>query len=200
MSPLFEQGKDGLGKARQVAAERLRARIPGRRSGASAAAGRTTGRAHAAARRAETVTEKVISRARRGAKDGIERAQGAKRQRRKKRLAAATAATAAGAAGGAGAYFLSPEEGKRRRDVLRGRVMSLFSRGQEPNDEALADRVRSEIFRPAEAPKGSVNVNVENGVVYLRGDAEDDKQIRKLVEDAQSVDGVRGVKNLVTTS
>ena len=34
----------------------------------------------------------------------------------------------------------------------------------------LAERVKSELFRPADAPKDSVNVSVESGVVYLRGE------------------------------
>jgi osmotically-inducible protein OsmY len=65
------------------------------------------------------------------------------------------------------------------------------------NDAGLAKKVESEIFRPADAPKDKVDVNVEEGVVYLRGQVEDGESIRTLVEAAGKVDGVKGVKNLL---
>jgi osmotically-inducible protein OsmY len=136
---------------------------------------------------------------------------------------------AAGAAGLAAGYFLDPDSGKRRRHVARDRALALIRRGadrirreteyragqvegkvegakseSEPekpaaNDQALAERVKSEIFRPADAPKDSVNVNVENGVVYLRGEVKQPDAIEKLVKEAGAVDGVRGVANLLQT-
>jgi osmotically-inducible protein OsmY len=136
---------------------------------------------------------------------------------------------AAGAAGLAAGYFLDPDSGKRRRHVARDRALGLVRRGARktsreagyvtgtvegkveaakstttpekpaPNDQALAERVKSEIFQPAEAPKGSVNVNVENGVVYLRGEVKRPDEIKKLVKEAESVDGVRGVESLLHT-
>ena len=65
------------------------------------------------------------------------------------------------------------------------------------NDPALARKVESEIFRATDAPKGQVSVNVENGVVYLRGELDDAEKVRTLAEDAAKVDGVRGVENLL---
>ena len=65
------------------------------------------------------------------------------------------------------------------------------------NDPALARKVESEIFREEDAPKGAVSVNVEHGVVYLRGEVDDPDQIRTLVEKAQAVEGVQGVENLM---
>jgi len=135
---------------------------------------------------------------------------------------------AAGAVGLAAGYFLDPESGKRRRSVARDRAAAVIrgataraqrearyrehqvegklqaatrSGGEKPaaNDQALADRVKSEIFQPADAPKESVNVNVERGVVYLRGEVRQQDQIRKLVEQAGAVDGVAGVENLLHT-
>lgn len=67
----------------------------------------------------------------------------------------------------------------------------------ELNDAALAKKVESEIFRPADAPKGKVDVNVEEGVVYLRGEVEESETIKALVAAAGEVDGVKGVKNLL---
>jgi osmotically-inducible protein OsmY len=136
---------------------------------------------------------------------------------------------AAGAVGLAAGYFLDPDSGKRRRHTARDRALALIRRGADktrseadymagtvegkveaaksktapekpaPNDQALAERVKSEIFQPADAPKESVNINVENGVVYLRGEVRRPDQIRKLVKEAGAVDGVRGVENLLHT-
>jgi osmotically-inducible protein OsmY len=136
---------------------------------------------------------------------------------------------AAGALGLAAGYFLDPESGTRRRHVVRDRALALIRRGTDrtrreaeyrtqqaegkvaaakskarpekpaANDQALADRVKSEVFQPADAPKGSVNVNVENGVVYLRGEVKETDQIRRLVEEAGAIDGVRSVENLLHT-
>ena len=123
-------------------------------------------------------------------------------------------AKAAGAVGLAAGYFLDPESGKKRRVDARDRALALVRRGADrtrreakhvhhekpaANDQALADRVKSEIFQPADAPKGSVNVNVERGVVYLRGEVERADEIRKLVEQAGAVDGVSAVENLLHT-
>jgi osmotically-inducible protein OsmY len=65
------------------------------------------------------------------------------------------------------------------------------------NDPALQAKVESELFRPADAPKGQVSVNVEHGVVWLRGEVESPELIRSLGERAGQVEGVRGVENLL---
>jgi osmotically-inducible protein OsmY len=136
---------------------------------------------------------------------------------------------AAGAVGLAAGYFLDPDSGKRRRHIARDRALGLIRRGADktrreadyvagtvegkveaaksktapekpaPNDQALAERVKSEIFQPAGTPKESVNINVENGIVYLRGEVKRPDQIRKLVKEAGAVDGVQGVENLLHT-
>jgi osmotically-inducible protein OsmY len=135
---------------------------------------------------------------------------------------------AAGAAGAAGAYFLDPNSGARRRNAAKDRAASLIRQGTErlrreaeyrkgqaegtfeaakskarpekpaANDQQLAERVKSEIFQPADAPKGSVNVNVERGVVYLRGEVDRKEQVEDLVKRAKKVDGVTDVENLIS--
>lgn len=67
----------------------------------------------------------------------------------------------------------------------------------DPNDQTLEQRVQSEIFRDPEAPKGSVNVNVERGVVYLRGEVPERAWIERLVAGAGGVQGVKGVESLL---
>jgi osmotically-inducible protein OsmY len=127
-----------------------------------------------------------------------------------------------GAAGAAAVYFLDPQEGTRRRHVARDKTLSYARRGEaeaerkahyaqgvakgaahrdttepgELDDVTLARKVETQIFRPDDAPKGTVDVNVEDGIVYLRGEASAE-QIESLVESATHVAGVRGVKNLL---
>ena len=52
-------------------------------------------------------------------------------------------------------------------------------RHEEMDDVTLADRVRSEIFRDAHAPKSSVSVDVQAGVAYLRGEVADQAWIER---------------------
>jgi osmotically-inducible protein OsmY len=70
--------------------------------------------------------------------------------------------------------------------------------GQRAEDLTLTDEVQSTIFlRAAEAPKGRVDVNVEGGVIYLRGELDGAEQIRDVVAAANRVEGVRRVVNLL---
>ena len=67
----------------------------------------------------------------------------------------------------------------------------------QPDDVTLARKVETEIFREADAPKGSVDVNAENGVVYLRGEVDSSDAIAQLVRKAEKVRGVRAVQSLL---
>jgi len=64
------------------------------------------------------------------------------------------------------------------------------------NDPALARKVESEVFRDDALQKGNISVNVEYGVVYLRGEVPDQGQMDELVSRTRQVDGVQGVENL----
>lgn len=70
-------------------------------------------------------------------------------------------------------------------------------RRAELDDRTLTDRVKSEIFRPADAPKGDVVVDSENGVVRLRGSVASEELRDRLVGDARAVDGVQRVEDLL---
>jgi hypothetical protein len=134
------------------------------------------------------------------------------------------------AAGVGAGFFLDPQNGKRRRNVARDKIFARGRRGareaeqkaryaagfaggaaakakesprdpeHELNDPALAQKVESEIFRPEDAPKGEVNVNVEHGVVILRGHLEDPNQAEALVAAAEQVEGVRAVESKLTVA
>ena len=134
-------------------------------------------------------------------------------------------AAAAGAAGLT--YFFDPQLGKRRRKRVlqrtggfaRRRVrrtarivrhtsseaVGLGRKATHPrwrqsapaDDVTLAHKVETEIFRPAGAPKGSVDVNAVDGVVWLRGQVDRLEQLRELEERARHVVGVKEVRNLL---
>jgi hypothetical protein len=124
------------------------------------------------------------------------------------------------------AYFFDPENGTRRRHVALDRTAAFFRQGgrraaragrgvaaeaygvsqrvqhlkDEPkdyDDATLADKVRSEVFRDPDLPKGQVSVNVQNAVVQLRGEVPRSELIDDLVVQARNVHGVRDVENLL---
>jgi osmotically-inducible protein OsmY len=127
------------------------------------------------------------------------------------------------AAGAAAQYFLDTQSGRRRRHTARdqglskarhqaheavrkvdnaashakGAVASVVPHpSSDLDDIGLARKVESEIFRAADAPKGQVVVNAENGVVFLRGEV-DREWIDRLGSDAEQVGGVKAVRNLL---
>ena len=132
-----------------------------------------------------------------------------------------------GAAAAALTYFFDPQNGARRRNVARDRVLALFRQGgrragragrsvasgaygmkqkalhvkeeakPEPDDVTLARKVETEIFRDADVPKGKINVNAEGGKVFLRGEVQDASMIEDLEKAARNVQGVREVENLL---
>ncbi|HEX6022253.1 MAG TPA: BON domain-containing protein [Solirubrobacter sp.] len=113
------------------------------------------------------------------------------------------------AAGAAAAHFLDPDSGPKRRKearrqahhakgTMKGAVHNVVPHRHEAMDDAtLADRVRSQIFRDADAPKGDVSVDVQASVVYLRGAVADQAWIDRLGAEARKVEGITGVKNLL---
>ena len=65
------------------------------------------------------------------------------------------------------------------------------------NDPALKAKVESIVFRPADVPKGSINVNVDNRVVYLRGQVPSERMAERLVHEIETIEGVREVHTLL---
>jgi osmotically-inducible protein OsmY len=132
-----------------------------------------------------------------------------------------------GALGALAAYFFDPDSGRRRRALARDRVPAFLRQGgrkaeqmgraasaetygaaqkvkyrkeeekPQPDDVTLARKVETEIFRDADVPKGQINVNAENGVVFLRGTVENREWIERLGAEAKNVDGVEAVRNLL---
>ena len=134
---------------------------------------------------------------------------------------------AAAAGGVALLYFLDPSNGTRRRHTARDRALSLgrhgfrrvrklarhttsdaFGLGQrlvhrlprpapDLDDATLVDKVESIVFRDRDVPKGEININAENGVVFLRGQVPRPELVEELESRVRKVRGVRGVENLL---
>lgn len=77
------------------------------------------------------------------------------------------------------------------------RVTHLREKTKDFDDATLADKVKSELFRPAGVPKGQINVNVQNGVVQLRGEVPRPELIDDLGGRVRRIHGVREVENLL---
>jgi osmotically-inducible protein OsmY len=67
----------------------------------------------------------------------------------------------------------------------------------QPNDATLVQKVESEVFRDPSIPKGRINVNAENGVVFLRGEVDSPELIKSLEHATREVKGVQAVENLL---
>jgi osmotically-inducible protein OsmY len=129
----------------------------------------------------------------------------------------------AGAIGAAIAYLFDPDSGRRRRKILADKAGKFARQGgqraqdaaaqgegmkqkathlkeqkkPQPDDVTLARKVEAEIFRDSDVPKGEINVNAEDGVVYLRGEVTEPDMIEDLEAKARNVQGVLGVENLL---
>jgi hypothetical protein len=130
--------------------------------------------------------------------------------------------------GGLATYFFDRQNGKHRRRIVvdrtfgtarrtgrrarragrgvRARVygvkqkmLHLRERPKDLDDVTLARKVETKLFRPADVPKGKINVNVVDGVVELRGEADRPEMIEDLVRRARRIQGVRGVENRLHT-
>jgi osmotically-inducible protein OsmY len=77
------------------------------------------------------------------------------------------------------------------------KVQHLKEEPKEFEDATLADKIRSEVFRDPEIPKGQINVNVQDGVVQLRGEVPSAELIDDLVRQTRKVQGVEEVESLL---
>ncbi|MDI3341665.1 MAG: BON domain-containing protein [Sphaerobacter sp.] len=83
---------------------------------------------------------------------------------------------------------------------VRHRVTSLVRRQPTPlpdDDQFITDRVMSIVFRDPTLPKGDINVNTVDGVVYLRGTVDDPRMVQEIEKRVRQVEGVRDVVNVI---
>ena len=132
----------------------------------------------------------------------------------------------AGATGAAVAYLLDPQRGRARRAQItdqgaatirhathaaervvrsvtaaaEGKLEALSrggSRVAATDDVTLRDRAESILFRDPKVPKGTINLSAERGTLVLRGEVPNARMRNKLGRDAEKIDGVWGVQNLL---
>ena len=98
--------------------------------------------------------------------------------------------------------------GSRRRRMLGSRAAGMIGAlrsgalaeakdRERPSDPTLKDRVESELLRDPKVPKGSININAQQGIVVLRGEVPDAKVRAKLEKRASEIHGVWYVENLL---
>jgi hypothetical protein len=138
----------------------------------------------------------------------------------------AATALAATAVGAAVEFFLDPRSGRRRRKLLRDRARGAIRRRRrrlerqahyeagkvigiahaighrdrgdaELDDVGLVHKVESELFRDRTIPKGEISINADRGILVLRGELADQRQILWTERAARKVAGVREVENLL---
>ena len=130
-----------------------------------------------------------------------------------------------GAVGAALVYLFDPEHGRARRarlrdqldaavrrgrrdldraaqrieDSARGAVAQLDQAGRRPpaDDLTVLSRVESVLFGMPDFPKGSVNAEVVEGRLTLRGEVENEETAREIELAATRVAGVVSVENLL---
>jgi gas vesicle protein len=88
---------------------------------------------------------------------------------------------------------------RRLTSTVEGKIGAIGSSAGEPmpNDASLAMKVESELFRDPSVPKGAININVEQGVVVLRGEVPDPALGERLEHEARAIPGVWEVENLL---
>ena len=84
--------------------------------------------------------------------------------------------------------------------LAEGKIEALTEGGSRvaPTDDVtLRDRAETELFRDDSVPKGTININVERGILVLRGEVPNARMRNRLVRQAEGIDGVWSVKNLL---
>jgi hypothetical protein len=124
------------------------------------------------------------------------------------------------------AWALDPQMGRTRRAVTRDRLAGgarrvgrwsarrgrwlkstvsataeRLQRADAPAEQldevALTNKVRSELFRDPAIDKGTININAERDVVFLRGTVPSHELVAELGSRVERIDGVRKVVNLL---
>jgi len=91
--------------------------------------------------------------------------------------------------------------GRGTGSFVVGKASAVKNRSSGPkpgmDDQTLKNKVETEIFRPADAPKGSVDVSVVDGVVELRGEVKRPEIKKSLESQVRGIPEVRDVRNLL---
>jgi len=91
-----------------------------------------------------------------------------------------------------------PRQAAKRRQPARKRTSPQASRTpKDLDDVALARKVETVIFRDDSIPKGKIDVNAADGVVWIRGEAKNPEMIKTLERQAAAIPEVKKVENLL---
>lgn len=91
----------------------------------------------------------------------------------------------------------SPQPHAQPKPKPRRARPQASTRPKPIGDPAIARKVESAIYRDPDVPKGDIDVNVVDGVAFLRGEATSPEMINALEEQAKAVPEVVGVENLL---
>src|SRR5215208_2412648 len=99
-----------------------------------------------------------------------------------------------------------PQPQARRRQPAKRSRPAAARQGASPqasqapkdlDDVGLARKVETVIFRDDSVPKGKIDVNAADGVVWLRGEAKTPDMIKALERQASAIPEVKKVENLL---
>src|SRR5215208_1416660 len=90
-----------------------------------------------------------------------------------------------------------PRKAQRRTSARKPADAQASQAPKELDDVALARKVESVIFRSDAVPKGKIDVNAADGVVWLRGEAKTPEMIKELERQAAAIPEVKKVENLL---
>ena len=79
----------------------------------------------------------------------------------------------------------------------RKKAIALGPGTSGSDDEAIASRIRTEVFGRPDLQTGRIVIDVVRGVAFLRGEMKDGHAIEEIMDRTRSVPGVRGVHNLI---
>ena len=87
------------------------------------------------------------------------------------------------------------------RSTASGRLAAARHAGDRDesflDDGTLTAKVETKLFRDPSVPKGTININVERGIVVLRGEVPDAEMRDRLATEAGAIGGVWSVHNLL---
>jgi len=79
----------------------------------------------------------------------------------------------------------------------RKEAIALGPGAAPTDDEAIASRIRTEVFGRPDLQTDRIVIDVVRGVAFLRGEMKDGHAIEEIMDRTRSVPGVRGVHNLI---
>ena len=88
-------------------------------------------------------------------------------------------------------------ETPKRRATTRRPDRARTAAPKNLDDNTIAHKVETELFRDPTVPKGHIDVNVAGGVVYLRGEVRTPEDVKRLERQAKAIPEVKRVENLL---